>query len=40
MLLDGLRAGTEPPVPPVSEELLRKAMSSHKQRLVRLSQRG
>lgn len=38
MLLDGLRAGSQLPVPPVSEDVLRKAMSSHKQRLV-LSQR-
>jgi AcrR family transcriptional regulator len=37
MLLDGLRAGAEPAVPPVSEDLLRKAMTTHKQRLVRLS---
>jgi AcrR family transcriptional regulator len=40
MLLDGLRAGAVPAVPPISEDLLRKAMSTHKQRLVRLSQRG
>jgi AcrR family transcriptional regulator len=39
MLLDGLRAGTDLPVPPVPEDVLRKAMSSHKQRLARLSQR-
>jgi AcrR family transcriptional regulator len=38
MLLDGLRAGSQLPVPPVPEDVLRKAMSSHKQRLV-LSQR-
>jgi AcrR family transcriptional regulator len=40
MLLDGLRAGAAPSVPPVSEDLLRKAMATHKQRLVRLSQRS
>jgi AcrR family transcriptional regulator len=39
MLLDGLRAGSELPVPPVSEDVLRKAMTTHKQRLARLSQR-
>ncbi|HKC29725.1 MAG TPA: helix-turn-helix domain-containing protein [Jatrophihabitans sp.] len=35
MLLDGLRAGSDLPVPPVSEDVLRKAMSSHKQQLAR-----
>jgi len=39
MLLDGLRSGSELPVPPVAEDVLRKAMDSHKQRLVRLSHR-
>lgn len=39
MLLDGLRSGSQLPVPPVPEDVLRKAMSSHKQRLARLSQR-
>lgn len=39
MLLDGLRAGTDLPVPPVPEDVLRKAMDSHKRRLARLSQR-
>jgi hypothetical protein len=39
MLLDGLRTGSELPVPAVDEDLLRKAMASHKQRLARLSQR-
>jgi AcrR family transcriptional regulator len=39
MLLDGLRAGSELPVPPASEDVLRKAMTTHKQRLARLSQR-
>ena len=39
MLLDGLRTGTELPVPPVPEDVLRKAMDSHKRRLARLSQR-
>ena len=39
MLLDGLQAGSELPVPPVPEDVLRKAMDSHKQRLARLSQR-
>lgn len=39
MLLDGLRAGSELPVPPVPEDVLRKAMDSHKQRLLRLTQR-
>jgi AcrR family transcriptional regulator len=39
MLLDGLRAGSDLPVPPVPEDVLRKAMDSHKQRLARLSQR-
>jgi AcrR family transcriptional regulator len=40
MLLDGLRAGSDLPVPPVPEDVLRKAMDSHKQRLARLSQRS
>ncbi len=37
MLLDGLREGTRTPLPvaPVEEDLLRKAMSTHKQRLLR-----
>jgi AcrR family transcriptional regulator len=35
MLLDGLRAGSDLPVPPVPEDVLRKAMSAHRQRLVR-----
>ena len=39
-LLDGLRAGIPPAVPPISADLLRKSMSTHKQRLARLSQRG
>jgi AcrR family transcriptional regulator len=39
MLLDGLRTGTDLPVPPVPEDVLRKAMDSHKQRLAKLSQR-
>lgn len=39
MLLDGLRAGSELPVPPVPEDVLRKAMASHKQHLARLTQR-
>jgi AcrR family transcriptional regulator len=39
-LLDGLRAGSPPSVPPISADLLRKSMSTHKQRLARLSQRG
>ena len=39
MLLDGLRAGSELPVPPVPEDVLRKAMASHKQRLARLHRR-
>jgi AcrR family transcriptional regulator len=39
MLLDGLRAGSDLPVPPVPEDVLRKAMDSHKQRLARISQR-
>ena len=39
MLLDGLRAGSDLPVPPVPEDVLRKAMDTHKQRLARLSQR-
>lgn len=39
MLLDGLRAGTDLPVPPVPEDVLRKAMDTHKQRLAKLSQR-
>lgn len=39
MLLDGLRTGTELPVPPVPEDVLRKAMHSHKQRLARLTTR-
>jgi AcrR family transcriptional regulator len=40
MMLDGLRGGAEPGVPAISEDLLRKSMSTHKQRLARLSQRG
>ena len=39
MLLDGLRTGTDLPVPPVPEDVLRKAMDSHKRRLAKLSQR-
>jgi AcrR family transcriptional regulator len=39
MLLDGLRAGSDLPVPPAPEDVFRKAMSSHKQRLARLYQR-
>ena len=39
MLLDGLRTGTDLPVPPVPEDVLRKAMDTHKQRLAKLSQR-
>jgi AcrR family transcriptional regulator len=39
-LLDGLRTGTAPAVPPISSDVLRKSMSTHKQRLVRFSQRG
>ncbi len=39
MLLDGLRAGSDLPVPPVPEDVLRKAMNTHKQRLARISQR-
>jgi AcrR family transcriptional regulator len=40
MMLDGLRTGAEPGVPAISEDMLRKSMSTHKQRLARLSQRG
>jgi AcrR family transcriptional regulator len=39
MLLDGLRTDTDLPVPPVPEDVLRKAMDTHKQRLAKLSQR-
>lgn len=39
MLLDGLRTGTDLPVPPVPEDVLRKAMDSHKRRLAKLHQR-
>lgn len=39
MLLDGLRAGSDLPVPPVTEDVFRKAMNSHKQRLARITQR-
>lgn len=39
MLLDGLRAGSALPVPAVPEDVLRKAMNTHKQRLARLHQR-
>lgn len=35
MLLGGLRSGAESSIPPVGEDELRAAMSSHKQRLVR-----
>jgi AcrR family transcriptional regulator len=41
MMLDGLRpGGAAPSVPPLPEDLLRKSMSTHKQRVARLSQRG
>jgi AcrR family transcriptional regulator len=39
MLLDGLRTDTHLPVPPVPEDVLRKAMDTHKQRMAKLSQR-
>ena len=39
MLLEGLRTGAEPPVPPLSDDVLRKAMNTHKQRLARTYQR-
>jgi AcrR family transcriptional regulator len=39
MLLDGLRTRADLPMPPVPEDVLRKAMDTHKQRLARLSQR-
>lgn len=39
MLLDGLRPGSELPVPPVPEDVFRKAMNSHKQRFARYTQR-
>jgi hypothetical protein len=42
MLLDGLRAGTglaAPSVPPVPDDVLRKAVATHKQRLLRVGQR-
>jgi AcrR family transcriptional regulator len=39
MLLDGLRSGSDLPVPPVPEDVLRKAMDTHKARLAKLSQR-
>ena len=35
MLLDGLRAGSDLPVPALSQDELRQAMTSHKQRLIR-----
>lgn len=34
MLTNGLRPGTEVDVPPISDELLRKALATHKQRLA------
>ena len=39
MLLDGLRISAAPPIPPIPEDLMRKAMASYKQRLAHLSQR-
>lgn len=39
MLVNGLRSDAALPVPPVPEDVLRKAMASHKQRLFRLHQR-
>jgi AcrR family transcriptional regulator len=39
MLLAGLRCDVDLPVPPLPEDVMRKAMASHKQRLVRLQQR-
>jgi hypothetical protein len=39
MLLAGLRSDVDLPVPPLPEDVMRKAMASHKQRLVRLQQR-
>lgn len=38
MLLDGLRPGAKLPVPPIDEDELREAMTSHKQRLLRVGQ--
>jgi len=38
MLLDGLRPGGKLPVPPIGEDDLRDAMTSHKQRLLRVVQ--
>ncbi|MGI8679193.1 MAG: TetR/AcrR family transcriptional regulator [Jatrophihabitans sp.] len=38
MLLDGLRPGTTLPVAPLPEAVLRKAMATHKQRLLRGAQ--
>jgi AcrR family transcriptional regulator len=38
MLLDGLRPGGKLPVPPIGEDDLRAAMTSHKQRLLRVGQ--
>jgi len=35
MLLDGLRTGSDLPVPALSQEEFRQAMTSHKQRLIR-----
>lgn len=40
MLLDGLRPGESLPVPPVSAEQLRDAMTRHKQRMLRIGGRA
>ena len=40
MLLDGLRAGSPLPVPALSQEEFRQAMTGHKQRLMRAVNRG
>jgi AcrR family transcriptional regulator len=40
MLAGGLRSGAELPVPPVPEDVLRKAMNSYKERLMRAGQSG
>ena len=40
MLLDGLRTGSDLPVPALSQEEFRQAMTSHKQRLIRAVTRG
>jgi hypothetical protein len=38
MLMNGLRPGADLPVAPITDELFRTAVSTHKQRLIRVGQ--